>query len=1016
MAKITKKHIIAELIKCGKDPLYFINTYAKIQHPVRGLITFNMFNYQQDLIHGFLNNRFNIILKARQLGVTTTMAAYIAWFILFHRDKNVLVVATKQKVAKNTIRMIRNIFKYLPKWMMDIGKAGDQKENLNNRHSVELANGSRVEAVTTTDDVGRTEAVSLLVVDEAAHIKVFDEIWTGLWPTVSCVSGDTRVVTNKGIRKIKDFCKNREIGEYFEIDDLEVWGKDGHLEKVSHGYVSPDSDTLVIKTKKGLEVEVTKKHPLLKLTCSGGEMTKSKDLKIGDYLRIDVGMRVWPNGENHIPYEKGKSLSYMLGGFIAEGWITNNDSLIEISNEDEEFRKVFLENDIVKPFVSKNNDSCRMRCSSVELVNLFKKAGINSEWKCDTKRVPEGIWVSNKSAISSFLQGYFDGDGFVGTTGVVAKSTSERLLKDVQQLLLNFGIISSINKCEVDKEKEYGRTMPSGQKLQSLKDSYILTIPRSFFSKFAKEIGFKIKRKQDKLLQLSDVYSDDTRKQFKIPLSVVCEKITEILMATGKNQKWFRERGLRIEKIRTGKNINNLWIKKLRYLVLDNDLDVGSFQNMVFLKEMSGSCFWDEIVSITPSKNITYDFTVPGSHSFLQNGIMGSNTGGSVALFSTPNGTGNFFHKEYMLAKSGESNFNCRFGTYTNPKDPNESYDDRLMWWVHPEHDDAWFAHETAGKSPRDIAQEYLCNFNASGDTFIWHEDITRIEQRIQTEMAPAIFHLDRNVWIWEDPIPGATYLISCDVSRGDAADYSAFHVIRLDGHPLVQVAEYKGKIRPDSLGMLLVSVSQIYNNAMIAPENNSGWSGQTILKIQEANHPFLYYSRKRKPKVKSRHAPDPYYAEVRNDYLPGYAVTSANRNAMLAKLEQFVRMGDIIVNSQRLIDEFKTFIVTEANRPEAQRGMNDDLVMALAGGLWVRDESFMHYRGGDAMAEAMLDAMGVSNTNTKQFQDFNFNTSIYDRTRIKEHVERQNKIVMGNGDVVDLNWLLRNEPPIYNK
>jgi hypothetical protein len=546
MAKITKKHLIAEIIKCGRDPLYFINTYAKIQHPVKGLITFNMFNYQQDLINGFLQNRFNIILKARQLGVTTTMAAYIAWFILFHRDKNVLIVATKQKVAKNTIRMIRNIFKYLPKWMMDIGKSGDRKENLNNRHSVELANGSRVEAVTTTDDVGRTEAVSLLVVDEAAHIKTFDDLWTGLWPTVS--------------------------------------------------------------------------------------------------------------------------------------------------------------------------------------------------------------------------------------------------------------------------------------------------------------------------------------------------------------------------------------------------------------------------------------------------------TGGSVALFSTPNGTGNFFHREFMLAKNGESNFNCRFGTYVNPKDPNESYDDRLMWWVHPEHDDAWFIHETAGKSPRDIAQEYLCNFNASGDTFVWHEDINRIEQIIQNQAAPNIFHLDRNVWIWEPPLEGANYLISCDVSRGDAADYSAFHVIRLDGHPLVQVAEYKGKIRPDQLGMLLVSISQMYNNAMIAPENNSGWSGQTIQKIQESNHPHLYYHRKRKPKVKNMYAPDPYYAELRNDYLPGYSVTSSNRNAMLAKMEQYVRMGDIIINSQRLVDEFKTFIVTESNRPEAQ---------------------FMHFRGNDAMAEAMLASMGISNTNTKQFQDFNFNASIYDKARIKEHVENQNKIVMGNGDIVDLNWLI---------
>jgi hypothetical protein len=99
--------------------------------------------------------------------------------------------------------------------------------------------------------------------------------------------------------------------------------------------------------------------------------------------------------------------------------------------------------------------------------------------------------------------------------------------------------------------------------------------------------------------------------------------------------------------------------------------------------------------------------------------------------------------------------------------------------------------------------------------------------------------------------------------------DYSAFHIIRLDVNPIEQVAEYKGKIRPDKLGILLINVSKFYNNAIIAPENNSGWSGQTILKIEEAQYPFLYYSRKRKSKEKDNTPVDPYYAMYRNDFLP---------------------------------------------------------------------------------------------------------------------------------------------------
>ena len=97
--RLTKKQIVDEIVRCAKDPIYFLHTYAKIQHPVKGLVKFETYDYQDDIIHAYLNNRKNIILKARQLGVTTVTAGFIAWYILFHRDKNVLVVATKEKVA-----------------------------------------------------------------------------------------------------------------------------------------------------------------------------------------------------------------------------------------------------------------------------------------------------------------------------------------------------------------------------------------------------------------------------------------------------------------------------------------------------------------------------------------------------------------------------------------------------------------------------------------------------------------------------------------------------------------------------------------------------------------------------------------------------------------------------------------------------------------------------------------------------------------------------------------------------
>jgi len=177
--QLTKQEIIKEIVKSGKDPVYFINNYAKISHPVRGLIPFRTYDFQDELLKDFNDYRFNVILKARQLGISTICAAYVVWMMMFHRDKNVMVMATKFSTATNLVRKVKHIIKYLPTWMMVAPITVD------NRTSFELTNGSQIKASSTSVDAGRSEALSLLVVDEAAHVDGLDELWTGLYPTLS---------------------------------------------------------------------------------------------------------------------------------------------------------------------------------------------------------------------------------------------------------------------------------------------------------------------------------------------------------------------------------------------------------------------------------------------------------------------------------------------------------------------------------------------------------------------------------------------------------------------------------------------------------------------------------------------------------------------------------------------------------------------------------------------------------------------------------------------------------------
>ena len=109
--RLTKKEIMKEIVKCGKTPDYFTNTYAKITHPQKGLIPFHLYDFQKELLNSFQDYRFNIILKARQLGISTISAAYVAWLMMFHREKNVLVIATKFSTAANLVKKVKAIKK-----------------------------------------------------------------------------------------------------------------------------------------------------------------------------------------------------------------------------------------------------------------------------------------------------------------------------------------------------------------------------------------------------------------------------------------------------------------------------------------------------------------------------------------------------------------------------------------------------------------------------------------------------------------------------------------------------------------------------------------------------------------------------------------------------------------------------------------------------------------------------------------------------------------------------------------
>jgi hypothetical protein len=186
-----KKVIRSEYLKCAKDPVHFMKKYCYIQHPQRGRIQFNLYPFQEKVLKLFRDNPYSIVLKSRQLGLSTLSAGYSLWLMIFHKDKNILCIATKQETAKNMVTKVKFMFENLPSWLKV-----DASEN--NKLNLRLFNGSQIKATSASSDAGRSEAVSLLLIDEAAFIDNIGEIWASAQQTLATGGGCIALSTPYG--------------------------------------------------------------------------------------------------------------------------------------------------------------------------------------------------------------------------------------------------------------------------------------------------------------------------------------------------------------------------------------------------------------------------------------------------------------------------------------------------------------------------------------------------------------------------------------------------------------------------------------------------------------------------------------------------------------------------------------------------------------------------------------------------------------------------------------------------
>ena len=171
---------IIEFLKCKDNPVYFAKKYIKIVSLDEGLVPFDLYPFQEKLVNNFHRERFNICKMPRQTGKSTTVVSYLLHYAIFNDSVNIGILANKAKIAMDLLGRLQTAYENLPKWMQQGIIAW-------NKGSLELDNGSKILAASTSASAVRGMSFNILFLDEFAFVPnhVADDFFASVYPTIS---------------------------------------------------------------------------------------------------------------------------------------------------------------------------------------------------------------------------------------------------------------------------------------------------------------------------------------------------------------------------------------------------------------------------------------------------------------------------------------------------------------------------------------------------------------------------------------------------------------------------------------------------------------------------------------------------------------------------------------------------------------------------------------------------------------------------------------------------------------
>ena len=438
-----------------------------------------------------------------------------------------------------------------------------------------------------------------------------------------CTSFDTMLFTTEGMKEIHSFFNVPKTNiETAQPIDITMVNKDGKLEASMVGIYDGYKPTKKIKTREMYEIECTHEHPLMIMNSSGEhEWKKAKDIQAGDFLCINRNNDVWGNKTKldfdltefskvkrncqdlNYPGELTKDFAYYMGLIIGDGCITRDNKVMFTTIDDELL--FFMEN-FYKTVIGKEKGSAKSGIDysfySIYYREYLRQLGfdlVNSHYK----EIPQCVLDSTKENVAEFMRGLFDTDGTVDERVVSYTTVSEKLSKQIQLVLLNFGIVS--RRVYKKTEKFY---------------HYTLYISGENVDLFNQHIGFGLTRKQEKLESFLGKKRNTNVNIIPYQQSKVINFFDEARKLGIHNTKSFGD----LWNVRAGEN--ELSYDRAKRVLVDNPgmKDTSEYKA---LKELDNTnYFYSPIVSIEDSASFVYDVHMPETHSFVANGIVSHNT------------------------------------------------------------------------------------------------------------------------------------------------------------------------------------------------------------------------------------------------------------------------------------------------------------------------------------------------------------------------------------------------------